>query len=129
MKPKSNGYAEVIADSPTGTYQLILVYHSGYINCHPDARMKTKFGCSKAGGTKPINLVVSDTKKKSLLPGPKGFSYDGNESDSNLILFNDVIEIQHGQKLWFWNKEDFDDSYEVDNNGTVKFYILILHLE
>ena len=129
MKPKSNGYAEVTAEIPSGTYRLILVHHSGYINCHPVTWMKTKFGCSKTGGTKPIDLVVSDAKRKYLLPGSKGFSYDGNESDSNLILFNDVIKIQHGQKLWFWNKEDFDNSYEQDNSGTVKFYILALHLE
>eukprot|EP00112_Aurelia_sp_Birch-Aquarium-sp1_P007778 Seg185.5 transcript_id=Seg185.5/GoldUCD/mRNA.D3Y31 product="hypothetical protein" protein_id=Seg185.5/GoldUCD/D3Y31 len=132
MKAKSSGYAEITAEVPSGNYRLILVHHSGFINCYVESWMKTKFGCGISGDVpmkivrKPINIVVSDTKKRYLLPGSKGFLFDGDGSDSNLVMFNEVIEIQHGQKLWIWNEEDFNDIGEVDNNGTVKFYVLVL---
>ena len=68
--------------------------------------------------------VITDEKNNTLLPGPNGYLHDGNDGNSEYILFNDIIRLQQGKQFRIWNKEDLLDSAEADNIGLSCTYVL-----
>ena len=118
---KDDQFASVTVDVPHGTYIIKLVYHSGFLIC--DTYYKSNFGCfSPRGNANRIDIVVTDSQNKVLLPKEKGYSHDGKIGKSQFVIFNDAIELYPGQQLRFWYKEDLDNLSQSDNDGVSKFY-------
>ena len=129
MGAKDDKFAEVTVDVPRGKYKIKLIYHSGYLSCHGIYR--TKFGCVYPPHSADIIwIVITDRHNNILLPkhNGKGYTHDGRFSNSQFVIFNDIIELHPGQQLHLWYKEDLDNSnnYERDNSGTAKFYVTVI---
>ena len=74
-----------------------------------------------------MDIQVTDTSNKELLlPKAKGYSHDGRFSKSAFVVYNDVIKLHPGQQLHFWDWEDLDGTWELDNSGITKFYVYAL---
>ena len=125
---RGSQFASVTVDVPSGKYKIKLIYHSGYLRCtqyYPPELHKTKFGCLSLAPlwrANRINILVTDRRNQILLPKSKGYSHDGRISNSQFIIFNDIIELNPGKVLHFWHKEDLEGVSEWDNDGASKFY-------
>ena len=118
---KEQQYAPVKVDVPHGKYEIKLVHYSGFLIC--DTTYRTNFGCLvPRNNIDRIEMIVTDTLDKVLLPKAKGYSHDGKRSKSQFVVFKDVIELYPGRQLRFWYKEDLEYLHEYDNSGAVKFY-------
>ena len=109
---------------PTGDYKLKLSHLFGGISCYNDYTLITKFGCKSPQGNQPMYAVITDERNNTLLPGPNGYLHDGNDGNSEYILFNDIIRLQQGKQFRIWSKEDLLDSAEADNIGLSCTYVL-----
>ena len=127
MGSKNSKFAEVIVDVPRGRYKIKLIYHSGYLSCYPNHR--TKFGCvNPSNNMDAIWIIITDRHDVAFLPkhNGKGYSHDGHFSNSQFVIFNDIIELHPGERLGIWYKEDFENRGEKDNSGTAKFYVTVI---
>ena len=127
----NDNYATIRVNIPSGRYKLKLVSITGYLSCIGAAYMEyfTTFGCMKQDGTNEIRMVVTDTNNTALLPNSKGYSHDGKISKSVFITFNDPIDLQFGQDLRIWYKDDLENHSEHDNFGLTYIRVLALKID
>ncbi len=123
---KGNKYGSVTVNVPSGLYKIKLVYHSGFLSCVADYKnYHTKFGCRTPRMNEIIMRVTKDSNAV-ILPGSKGYTHDGEISNSTFVTFNDAIQLVQGQKLRIWYREDLFNSQETDNSGSTLMYVLAI---
>ena len=124
-------FATVKVNVPSGRFKLKLVSMGGFISCIGMSHMEyyNNFGCMKADGTNEIRMVVTDKNNTVLLPGKNGFLHDGKISKSIFVTFNDPINLEFGQDLRIWYKDDLENYSEADNFGLTYIRVLALKIE
>lgn len=125
-----NQYASVRVKIPSGRYNLKLVVAVAFFSCsgREDFHLYNNFGCITRDGRSEILMIITDKNNTVLLPGPDGYSHDGNLSRSSFVTFKDPIDLVHGQELRIWHKNDLDDVSEDDNFGVSYMRVLALKL-
>ena len=126
-----DSYATVRINIPSGRYKLKLLSVTGYLSCIGVVHMEyyTTFGCMKQDGTNEIRMIVTDKNNTQLLPRSKGYSHDGKISKSIFVTFNDPIDLEFGQDLRIWYKDDLENNSEHDNFGLTYIRVLALKID
>ena len=129
--PSGNKYATVKVNVPTGRYKLKLISINGFISCIGSSYFDyfNNFGCMELNGTNEIRMVITDKNNTAILPGANGYSHDGEISKSIFVTFNDPIDLEFGQTLRIWHKDDLEDHSEADNLGLTFIRVLALRID
>ena len=126
VRPRSNGYAILNVNVPSGLYKIKLVHNFGITACQADfTNWLNNWGCITATSNR-IQMVLTYENNTILLPGAAGYSHDGRIARSSYVTFNDAVMLVRGQKLRLWFEEDLTNINEIDNFGSISMYVLAM---
>ena len=101
-----------------------LIHLSGAVTCDKNREETYAFwGCPYVFNKLDMMIVITNLSNYLLLPEDKRFPYriPGYHANSSELVFHDLLTplpVTSGQELRLWYSEDWNDQYEVDNDGT-----------